>query len=66
FQGSCSEVYLEKAFDNTDFRPAQRLPNAQALGETSLMFLVHPTITPEQMQNCCQAIEQVLNLASVK
>ncbi|HEX4975649.1 MAG TPA: DegT/DnrJ/EryC1/StrS aminotransferase family protein [Pseudomonadales bacterium] len=44
FQGSCSEVYLEKAFDNTEFRPKQRLPNAKQLGETSLMFVVHPSL----------------------
>jgi len=44
FSGSCSEVYLEKAFDNTAFRPAARLPHAKELGETSLMFLVHPTL----------------------
>jgi dTDP-4-amino-4,6-dideoxygalactose transaminase len=28
FQGSCSEVYSEKAFDNTGFRPENRLSNA--------------------------------------
>src|SRR6056297_3426958 len=43
YSGSCSEVYLEKAFDGTDFRPQKRLSNAQELGETSLMFLCHPT-----------------------
>src|SRR5690554_2776566 len=32
FSGSCSEVYLEKAFDNTGFRPAERLPVAKELG----------------------------------
>ena len=37
--GSCSEVYLEKAFDNTGFRPKKRLANAKELGEISLMFL---------------------------
>lgn len=49
-QGSCSEVYLEKAFDNTGFAPAQRLPVAKELGETSLMFLVHPGVVyPETL-----------------
>ena len=43
YQGSCSEVYLEKAFDETTFRPKERLPVAKALGETSLMFEVHPS-----------------------
>ena len=35
FQGSCSEVYLEKAFDGTGFRPTESLPVARTLGETS-------------------------------
>lgn len=64
YQGSCSEVYLEKAFDNTPWRPAQRLPIAQALGETSLMMLVHPTITDAQMDEVCAALDQVLRQAS--
>ena len=64
-QGSCSEVYLEKAFDNTPWRPEKRLPHAVELGETSLMFLTHPTITTEQMDAYLAAIEQVMNQASV-
>ncbi len=64
FQGSCSEVYLEKAFDNTPWRPQQRLKNAVELGETSLMFLVHPTITQEQMDFCCQHLQDVLSQAT--
>jgi dTDP-4-amino-4,6-dideoxygalactose transaminase len=49
YQGSCSEVYREKAFDGTSFRPAQRLPHALELGETSVMMLVHPTLTQAEM-----------------
>jgi dTDP-4-amino-4,6-dideoxygalactose transaminase len=49
YQGSCSEVYREKAFDGTSFRPAQRLPHALDLGETSVMMLVHPTLTQAEM-----------------
>ncbi|MCW7553168.1 DegT/DnrJ/EryC1/StrS aminotransferase family protein [Endozoicomonas gorgoniicola] len=64
FQGSCSEVYLEKAFDNTDFRPAERLPVAKALGETSLMFLVHPTLTGAEIEKTCEVIHEVMTLAS--
>ncbi|MFC3874456.1 DegT/DnrJ/EryC1/StrS family aminotransferase [Neisseria musculi] len=60
YQGSCSEVYLEKAFDNTPWRPKERLKNAVELGGTSLMFLVHPTITPEEMVFCCKNIQEVL------
>ncbi|HEY0846163.1 MAG TPA: DegT/DnrJ/EryC1/StrS aminotransferase family protein [Noviherbaspirillum sp.] len=64
FHGSCSEVYLEKAFDGTDFRPTERLPVARHLGETSLMFLVHPTLTAEEIDKTCRVFSQVLEMAS--
>ena len=59
FSGSCSEVYLEKAFDGTDYRPTSRLPVAKALGETSLMFLCHPTLTQAEIDQTCMAIKEV-------
>jgi dTDP-4-amino-4,6-dideoxygalactose transaminase len=65
-QGSCSEVYLEKAFDNTGFRPAKRLQVAQELGETSLMFQVHPTLTDGDVEKMCQIIGDVLFMAGKK
>jgi dTDP-4-amino-4,6-dideoxygalactose transaminase len=63
FQGTCSEVYLEKAFDGTGLRPAQRLPVAQALGEASMMFLVHPTLTPAEVEKTCVVIATVMEQA---
>jgi dTDP-4-amino-4,6-dideoxygalactose transaminase len=62
--GSCSEVYLELAFDNTVFRPKERLPNAKKLGETSLMFLVHPTLTKDEVQKTCDVIISTMDQAS--
>ena len=59
YSGSCSEVYLEKAFENTGFRPKERLSNAKKLGETSLMFLVHPTLTEEEIQKTCDVLTEV-------
>ena len=59
FSGSASEVYLEKAFDNTGLRPESRLPVAKQLGETSLMFLVHPTLTEDEIKQTLQAIDSV-------
>lgn len=59
FSGSASEVYLEKAFDNTGLRPESRLPVAKQLGETSLMFLVHPTLTANEIKQTVQAIDSV-------
>jgi dTDP-4-amino-4,6-dideoxygalactose transaminase len=64
FQGSCSEVYLEKAFDGSGFRPEERLPNAKALGENSLMFLTHPNITDEDVDRVCDVFARVLRDAS--
>lgn len=64
YQGSCPEVYLEKAFDGTGWRPAKRLPVAQELGETSLMFLVHPTLTEAEITKTCEVASRVLAAAS--
>lgn len=60
YSGTCSEVYLEKAFDGTDFRPKERLPVAKELGETSLMFLVHPTLTEKEIERTCDVIFEVM------
>ena len=65
FVGSCSEVYLEKAFDTTGFRPKERLPVAKELGDTSLMFLVHPTLTNEEINKTCKVIREVLHKATI-
>ena len=65
FQGSCSEVYREKAFDNTPWRPKTRLPNAATLGDTSLMFLVHPTLTESEIDKTCEALRSTLEQASI-
>ena len=61
FSGSCSEVYLEKAFDNTNFRPKKRLTNAKDLGESSLMFLVHPTLTEKEIKKTCKVLKEVVS-----
>jgi dTDP-4-amino-4,6-dideoxygalactose transaminase len=61
FSGSCSEVYLEKAFDNTEFRPEKRLPIAKRLGETSLMFLCHPTLTQAEIDKTCAVLTEVVS-----
>lgn len=64
YQGSCSEVYLEKAFDGTGWRPAAPLPAAHALGATSMMFLVHPTLTQAEVDKTCAVIAQVMQQAT--
>ena len=62
FSGSCSEIYLEKAFDGIG--PAQRLPVARQLGETSLMFLVHPTLSDNDIRETILAVRKVMGHAT--
>ncbi len=56
FSGSCSEIYLEKCFEKAGMSQRQRLPNAQKLGETSLLFLVHPTIQENEIKEVIKII----------
>jgi len=60
YHGSCSEVYLEKAFEGTGWAPTQRLPVARELGETSLMFLTHPTLLPNEVDRIATTFEEVM------
>jgi dTDP-4-amino-4,6-dideoxygalactose transaminase len=62
FSGSCSEIYLEKAFP-PEMKPPHRLPVAKELGETSLMFLVHPTLSEQDIRDTADAVEKVLTHA---
>lgn len=63
FSGSCSEIYLEKAF-LLDMRPRNRLPIARELGDTSLMFLVHPTLGHDQIAETCEVVTKVMREAT--
>ncbi|UBX50301.1 DegT/DnrJ/EryC1/StrS aminotransferase family protein [Providencia alcalifaciens] len=64
YQGSCSEIYKEKAFDNTPWRPKHPLVNAVTLGETSIMFLVHPTLKQDELIKMKNVIRNILIQAS--
>ena len=64
FSGSCSELYLEKAFRASGLGPPAPLPVARELGETSLMFLVHPTLTATNLEETVEALGTVLARAS--
>ena len=63
FGGICGEIYREKAFPE-EWRPRTRLPVARELGETSLMLLVHPTLSEQAMVDSCLAIEKVMHAAT--
>lgn len=60
--GCCSEIYLEKAFGGYP-RPRGRLKNAKMLGETSIEFQVHPTLTRDDMRLICSIVEGVMDKA---
>jgi len=66
FSGSCSEIYLEKCFKHQKIGPKNRLKNASLLGETSIMFLLHPTISNQEINNYAEVIATVLKLACKK
>jgi dTDP-4-amino-4,6-dideoxygalactose transaminase len=65
FSGSCSEIYLEKAFDS-EMRPLERFGVARELGKTSLMFLVHPTLSERDMLDTSDAVQKVFDAGSEK
>lgn len=64
FSGSCSEVYLEKCFQERGLGPAAPLPVARELGETSLMFLVHPTLDESHLARTVEALGEVMARAT--
>lgn len=64
FSGSCSEVYFEKAIQDAGMAPAERLPVARELGDTSLMFLVHPTLTADEVKLTCEVLARVMEEAT--
>ncbi|MBN2243111.1 MAG: DegT/DnrJ/EryC1/StrS aminotransferase family protein [Acidobacteria bacterium] len=62
--GSCGEIYLEKAFESAGMQPSDRLPVARELGETSLMFLVHPTLSPGEMADIAATAGKIMRIAA--
>lgn len=64
YSGSCSEIYREKAFERAGLAPLSPLPVAKQLGETSLMFLVHPTLEESDLYDTCNAVDKVFRMAS--
>ncbi len=64
FQGICPEIYREKAFVNAGLGLETPLPAAQALGETSLMFLVDPTHDEHDMMRAAQILRDVMIVAT--
>lgn len=61
FSGSCSEIYREKAFREAGFAPRERLPVARELGETSLAFLVDPSIDVAEARAAARIVRGVMD-----
>ncbi len=66
FSGSCGEIYREKAFSVNGIGPVSRLPVARELANTSLMFLVHPTIAENDMQATGRVVQKIMAAASAE
>ena len=62
YSGSCSEIYREKAF--AGMRPQRRQPIAKELGETSIMFLVHLTVSDADIGDTISAVRKVMEHAA--
>ena len=62
--GACSEIYLEKAFTDRGLGPRERFPVAKELGETSMMFMVHPTLTDIEVKEMARVVREVIISAS--
>ena len=65
FHGGCSEIYLEKCFKHIGLSPSKRLPNAEELGKTSIMLVLHPNINEYQMQNYADSVKNILKKSSI-
>ena len=63
--GPCPEIYRERAFIDAGLAPAERLPGAATLGQTCLMFLVHPTLTDSELETTCDAIRRTMSVAGI-
>ena len=61
--GSCSEIYREKAFSGAGLGTTLPLPIAARLGRTSLMFLVHPTLSTADMEATVAVVARVMGEA---
>lgn len=58
FSGSCSEIYLEKAFES--YYDDQRMKNAKYYAERAFCLLAHPTITDDQVDQAVKLINTLL------
>ncbi len=63
YSGGCPEVYREGVFAGAA-APGFCLPTAHELGRTSLMLLVHPTLSAQDIRDTAHAVEKVMQAAT--
>ena len=61
--GVCSEIYREQAFVRSRLGPAEILPVANELGQRSILLLVHPTISSDEMRDYADIALKVFQFA---
>lgn len=59
-QGTCTEIYREKAFADAGFAPVERLPVAAELDAIAIMLLVDPTYTESDILRTAAALREVM------
>lgn len=62
--GTCAEIYRERAFRSAGLGPRERLPGARVAHETSLAFLVHPTLRERDLDDVVAAVRKVMEVAA--
>lgn len=63
FVGSCTDISLEKAFAH-NMSIAKQRPVAKLLGETSLLFLVHPTLPANEVKNMATTLTHIFECST--
>ncbi len=58
--GSCSEIYLEQAFRESEFAVKEPLQVASEFSETAMMLLVHPGLSEDDMHDMADVVEYVM------
>ena len=66
YYGACPEIYLEKAFKNSNFKINKRLINCKILGETSIALDVNHTLSKKKIELDTKNINEVIKKINKK
>lgn len=65
FVGTCSEIYREAAFSDEFYQPSNVCETSKLLGETSLVFLVHPTLSLNDVETMASVVVDVMDEVTI-